>query len=60
MVNVINIELNEVATVVELLMGKTVLIDVAENYTLALKMKKEALPEDADDAAEIIEGLWDS
>ena len=55
-----NVEISEIDAIVDILKGGVVLVNIGNNQTLSLKLRKDSLPVDVEDALEIIEGLWES
>jgi len=55
-----NVEISEIDAIVDILKGGVVLVNIGNNQTLSLKLRKDSLPDDVEDALEIIEGLWES
>ena len=55
----IDIELSDIDSIVDILKGGTVQISV-EGTTVSLKLAKESIPEDDEEALELIESLWDN
>jgi len=59
MSKMINIELSDLEPLVDMLRGGTIIVEVDADTSVSLKLKKEELPEDDEEACDIIESLWD-